>query len=173
MIIASVPSQQATPLRCFVGVDPGISGAIAFIYDNDRVVFRDMPTEHKRTKGSQVNAHELSSIFREQLAAHPGVVFQVAVEEVAARPKQGVSSMFSFGESAGVVRGVISTLRISFEFVTPQKWKGASGLKGSDKDFARTKLIQARPDLASQLARKKDGGRADAYWIADWLRGKA
>ena len=81
-------------------------------------------------------------------------------------PGQGVSSTFHFGESVGVVLGVLGALQMPIRMVTPAKWKKAAGLLGRDKDAARTMAIQHHPEIADQLTRKKDIGRADAVCIA-------
>ena len=143
-----------------IGIDPGLSGAIALLDEaNNLIELRDMPTMKASKTKNQVNAAELSGIIS---AMGPGA--RAIVEKVSAMPGQGVSSMFNFGKSAGVIEGVLAAKRIPVEFVTPQKWKKAAGLIGKDKDMSRTKAIQLYPN--APLARKKDIGRADAILIA-------
>jgi crossover junction endodeoxyribonuclease RuvC len=72
--------------------------------------------------------------------------------------------MFAFGESFGVIRGVVSALGMPLELVTPATWKRRFGLIGAEKDAARTKATELYPGII--LARKKDVGRADALLIA-------
>ena len=79
-------------------------------------------------------------------------------------PGQGVSSMFGFGVSYGILQGVIASLGIPSVLVTPQRWKKAAGLMGKPKDYARTLAQRLYP--AAELSRKKDIGRADAILIA-------
>ena len=81
-------------------------------------------------------------------------------------PGQGVASTFRFGESVGVVLGVLGALQIPVRMVTPGRWKKAAGILGRDKDAARTLAIQHHPEIADRLTRKKDIGRADAVCIA-------
>lgn len=151
-----------------IGIDPGLTGAIAFYDDiNDEVLeIHDMPvmmkSKVKKKQKNQVNAVELANIIKSCIGDY-GVDVAI-VEQVHSMPGQGVSSVFSFGEAAGVIRGVLAALQIPTQYVTPQKWKKAAGLIGKDKDMARTKAIELYP--TASLARKKDIGRADAILIA-------
>jgi len=141
-----------------IGIDCGISGAIAFLNDNGSFIsVHDMPVMAGTGKRQQVNAAELAKILRLcGGTAH--------VERVSAMPKQGVSSMFSFGTSYGIVLGVLAALQIPVVLVTPQSWKKNAGLGGKEKDYARAKAQQLFP--MAELGRKKDIGRADALLIA-------
>ncbi len=142
------------------GIDPGQTGALAFI-SSDGISLYDMPVSARiHGKGQEVTGAELASLLLEY---RPD---RVMLEVVAAMPKQGVSSVFRFGESYGIVKGVVQALQIPLIGVTPQKWKKQAGLLGMDKDVARTMAIQHHPELSDQLCLKKHGGRADALWIA-------
>lgn len=149
-----------------IGIDPGITGAIAVIGDGDFVAAFDMPRSRRRAKGEQVNAYELASVLRQIIQGEAYTM--VAIEEVAARPGQGVSSMFRFGESAGVVRGVVAALGIPAFWVTPQAWKKDCGLLGSDKQLSVSRAVELFPHSADSISRKRDVGRADALLIARW-----
>jgi len=141
-----------------IGVDVGIAGAVAFLNDDDsfiRVI--DMPVMAGTGKRQQVNAAELAREVKHE----GGTAY---VERVSAMPKQGVSSMFSFGTSYGIVLGVLAALQIPVVLVTPQSWKKRAGLAGKEKDCARTLAQQLYPQAA--LGRKKDIGRADSLLIA-------
>lgn len=141
-----------------IGIDPGLTGAIAVL--GEAIEAYDMPVMAKGTgKKQQVNAAEVANI----LLCHQGAA-TVYLERVAAMPKQGVSSTFSFGETFGVMRGVTAALGIPLELVTPQSWKRRFSLLGADKDAARTKAIELFPE--APLSRKKDIGRAEALLIA-------
>lgn len=146
--------------RFAIGIDPGLTGAIALLRDGAFAEVFDMPTMQRGAKGNrqQVNATELARILRE---LPPCMAY---IEQVGAMPGQGVSSMFNFGHGCGAIEGALAALGIPREFVTPQKWKKSLGLIGTDKDAARTKAIQLLP--GAPLARVKDGGRADALLIA-------
>jgi len=148
-------------MRYVIGIDPGLTGALAVldrVYDG-KVVVADMPVMAKGIgKKMQCNAAELA-----QLPGHYRPA-QVWLEQVGAMPGQGVSSMFSFGESFGVIRGVVAALGVPLELVRPAAWKRRFGLLKADKDVARTRAIELYPLLP--LSRKKDVGRADALLIA-------
>ena len=142
-----------------LAIDPGVTGAVCMI-SGDIVSVFDLPVMTMPTGKKQINPYELTALIQE-LAPDRAVI-----EKVGAMPGQGVVSMFNFGKSAGIIEGVCAGLFIPVSFVTPQKWKKHHGLIGKDKDYARTYAIQTRPELAVQLKRKKDIGRADAYLMA-------
>lgn len=149
-----------------IGIDPGQTGAIAAYEDGMMVAVADMPTSARlHGNGLQVDAGELASIIIRMRRGNFHFT-TVNLEAVSAMPGQGGSSMFRFGESLGVVLGVLGALQIPVYWVTPQKWKKAANLIGKDKDAARTLIIQQHPEIADQLARKKDIGRAEACCIA-------
>lgn len=165
-------------LRVTIGIDPGMSGAIAIFADGAPVSVHDMPVMERRAGGQQVNAAELASLLRGILREHPGAYIVAVLEQVNAMPSipgangerrgMGSSSAFRFGESYGVVRGVIGALGIGLIHALPRTWKQRMGLTGTEKDVARTSAIERWPAMAGQLARKKDIGRADALLIAAW-----
>lgn len=154
--------------RLTLGIDPGQTGAIAALADGVPAGFIDMPTLARRAGGLQVNAPLLAGQLRDMLARHPGAYVLAILEQVNAMPKQGGSSGFRFGQSDGIVRGVIGAIGIGYVEVPPQTWKRYMRLTGCDKDAARTQVIQRFPVLAPHLQRKKDVGRADAQLLALW-----
>ena len=149
-----------------IGIDPGITGAIVALYDDGEIaaVF-DMPVVKKPNGRREVDAANLAQKIEAMAALAPELVTAV-VEQVGAMPRQGVASVFSFGDSFGVIRGVLGALGIPVRRVTPNKWKKAAGLVGQDKDRARTLAIEKWPKQAARFERKKDVGRADAALIA-------
>ena len=152
-------------MTAIIGIDPGQTGGMALLVRGQVDSLYDMPVSSRlHGKGQQIDAAELASMLRGAMLENPGLVAHV--EAVSAMPGQGVSSMFRFGESLGIILGVIGALGIPFRWVTPQKWKKAAGLIGKDKDAARTLAIQLHPECADRLTRKKDVGRADALLIA-------
>lgn len=155
-------------MRLVIGIDPGQSGAIVALADGEPVKIIDMPTMARRAGGYQVDGATLAASLRGLFHEHSGAYIVAVVEQVGSMPNQGVSSMFRFGQSDGIVRGVIAALGIGMVEVPPQTWKRALGLIGCAKDCARTLAIQRFPAVAIQLARKKDCGRADALLIALW-----
>ncbi len=158
-------------LRLVLGCDPGQSGAIAVLADGEPAGFIDMPTMPRKAGGFEVNAASLAAQLRGVIQQHRGAHVMAVVEQVGSMPGQGLASTFRFGQSDGILRGVLATLGIGYITVSPVKWKGYYGLKGQEKDAARTLAIRRFPSVAGELARKKDGGRADALLIALWAHG--
>ena len=147
------------------GIDPGISGAISILENKKVIEIYDMPTmiDGKKNK-KQVNGSQVTNIIKERLNGNKEVV--VVVENVNAMPGQGVTSMFNFGQSFGVIKGVCAALSLPIHFVRPAKWKKHFNLIKTNKDASRTKVIEAYPEISSKLHRKKDSNRADAILIA-------
>lgn len=142
-----------------IGIDPGNTGAIAFLYDRQDLLVYDMPLMVNGKK-QQVDPYKLKEIFTHNIKAG-----QVAIlEKVHAMPGQGVTSMFNFGMGYGVIQGVLAACDIPFILSAPQQWKKAAGLIGKGKDEARVLAQRLYPD--APLGRKKDIGRADAILIA-------
>lgn len=143
-----------------VGVDPGLSGAIALLdVDGNLVDVYDMPV---------VDGHISAAI----LASYEGwrttpTRFHAVVEDVHAMPGQGVTSMFTFGRGVGVIEGTFGALGVPVTRVTPQKWKRSFGL-GKDKGESRRRALELWPAHASKFARVKDDGRAEAALIGLW-----
>ena len=147
----------------YIGIDPGLSGAIAKVSGEDIEVW-DMPTLEVRKKRF-LNATLLAELLSSIKYGRTPQKCEVLLERVSARPGQGVTSMFSFGTSSGIIQGIIATLGIPLTFVTPQEWRKKMGVpKG--KDGSRQRVLELRPDLASKFSRKKDHGRADAVLLA-------
>jgi hypothetical protein len=156
----------------FVGIDPGLAGAIAFISNSEGVPLRalDTPTLVGGTKGrrdydiNQMRAY-LSTL--NTLVAR-GEVFAV-IEHVHSMPKQGVASSFSFGRGVGLWEGLLVGLGIPYQKVTPQRWKQAM-MDGMPKGKGSSIIVAKRLFPSVELNRKKDHGRADALLLAEFLR---
>ena len=147
-----------------VGIDPGISGAISILRDGNISMVVDMPTMAEGTKSKkQINAAELANILTKENISHED---KVILESVSAMPGQGVTGMFSFGQSFGVIKGVCAALELPIFFVRPAKWKKYFELLNSSKDASRTKAIEMYPSLSNQLSKKKDVNKSDAILIA-------
>ena len=148
-----------------LGIDPGLSGAIAILEKKKVLNLFDMPvmTEGKKNK-KQLNSAQLVNIIRENSIGDEEIV--VVVEQVNAMPGQGVTSMFNFGQTFGAIKGVCAALNLPIFFVRPSKWKKYFELINSSKDSSRTKVIEMYPSLSSQLAKKKDVNKSDAILIA-------
>ena len=151
-----------------VGIDPGLSGAIAILKDIKVLNIFDMPVmaEGKKNK-RQLNSAQLVNIIRENTNLKEDIA--VVVEQVNAMPGQGVTSMFNFGQSFGVIKGVCSALSLPIYFVRPTKWKKYFNLIKTNKDASRTKVIEVYPEISAKLSRKKDSNKADAILIARYF----
>lgn len=162
-------------LRVTFGVDPGLGGAIATLLDGEPGPIFDMPVMRTGDRG-EVDAFALAGLIRAVRSQHPGAAFSAGIERVRAMPdrsgpnprKMGAQSSFNFGDGFGQVKSVFRVLGVPTELVEAAVWKRRFALLGQEKDAARVLAITRFPDAASQLQRKKDGGRADALWIALW-----
>ena len=148
-----------------IGIDPGLSGAIAILEDNKVLNIFDMPVmaEGKKNK-RQLNSAQLVNIIRDNTVPEDEIV--VIVEQVNAMPGQGVTSMFNFGQTFGAIKGVCAALNLPIFFVRPSKWKKYFELINASKDSSRTKVIEMYPLLSNQLSKKKDVNKSDAILIA-------
>ena len=148
-----------------LGIDPGLSGAIAILENKKVISLFDMPVmaEGKKNK-KQLNSAQLVNIIKENTINHEEIA--VVVEQVNAMPGQGVTSMFNFGQTFGAIKGVCAALSLPIFFVRPSKWKKYFELINSSKDSSRTKVIEMYPALSSQLTKKKDVNKSDAILIA-------
>ena len=149
-----------------VGIDPGLSGAIAIIENKKVLGLFEMPVmaEGKKNK-RQLNSAQLVNIIKENIQINNEDI-AVVVEQVNAMPGQGVTSMFNFGQTFGAIKGVCAALQLPIYFVRPSKWKKHFELINSSKDSSRTKVIEMYPYLSSQLSKKKDVNKSDAILIA-------
>jgi len=151
-----------TPL-VIVGIDPGLTGAIAIINAATGALIDvvDMPTM-PTTKGK----HDISAPLLADLLRHERIHLAV-VEQVHSMPRQGVASSFKFGLGYGTILGVLGTIGAPIRHVTPQQWKKAMRVT-ADKGTARTRATETWPASAHLFARAKDDGRAEAALIARW-----
>ena len=129
-----------------IGIDPGISGSICFFEDGIIKDVVEMPTMIEGKKN-----------------------IKVVIEQVSAMPGQGVTSMFNFGQSFGILKGICSAMHLPVYYVRPAKWKKYFNLINSEKDASRTRAIEIFPYFSSQLSKKKDNNKADAILIASFF----
>ena len=150
------------------GIDPGVSGAICVLKEGKILEVYEMPTmiDGKKNK-RQVNGAEVTNIFLKEL--HNEDKAKVVVEHVTAMPGQGVTSMFNFGQSFGVLKGICAALKLPIYFVRPVKWKKHFNLIKTNKDASRTKVIEIFPYISSKIPRKKDSNKADSILIAKYF----
>ena len=152
-----------------IGIDPGISGAICFFKNGEVKEILDMPNmaDGKKNK-RQINGPQIYNEISKRIINIPKNEVVVIIEQVSAMPGQGVTSMFNFGQSFGVLKGICSAMQLSMHFVRPAKWKKYFNLIKTEKDASRTKVIEIFPYISSQLSRKKDSNKADAILIASF-----
>ena len=152
-----------------IGIDPGISGSICFFQDGEIIDVVEMPTmtEGKKNK-KQVNGSQIFNEISERIHKVDKKNVKVIIEQVSAMPGQGVTSMFNFGQSFGILKGMCSAMQLPVYFVRPAKWKKYFNLINSEKDASRTKAIEVFPYFSSELSRKKDSNKADAILIASF-----
>ena len=152
-----------------IGLDPGISGSICF-FDNGKIIdVIEMPTmtDGKKNK-RQVNGAQVYNEISARINKIEKQNIRVIIEQVSAMPGQGVTSMFNFGQSFGILKGVCSAMQLPMYFVRPAKWKKYFGLINSEKDASRTKAIEMFPYFSTHLSKKKDSNKADAILIASF-----
>ena len=152
-----------------IGIDPGVSGSICFFKDGKILDVIEMPimNEGKKNK-KQVNGAQIYNEIIKRIDNTSVTRTRVVIEHVTAMPGQGVTSMFNFGQSFGILKGVCSAMRLPMFFVRPAKWKRYYNLINSEKDASRTRAIEIFPDFSSQLSKKKDSNKADAILIASF-----
>ena len=153
-----------------IGIDPGISGSLCFFEDGKIIDVVEMPSmaEGKKNK-RQVNGAQIYNEIFSRIKNFEKKDIKVVIEQVSAMPGQGVTSMFNFGQSFGVLKGICSAMQLSMYFVRPAKWKKYFNLINSEKDASRTKAIEIFPYISEKLSRKKDSNKADAILIASFF----
>ena len=146
-----------------LGIDPGLNGALAF-YDTQEKMLGviDMPTVEVTRNGK--SKREVSPALVANAIAGRGIA-AAFLERVNAMPGQGVTSVFSFGRSTGILEGVLAAYDIPTTIITPQTWQKATQVRDG-KDGSRERAMQLFPADADLFARKKDDGRSDAALIA-------
>ena len=152
-----------------IGIDPGLSGAIAILDDIKIFDMFDMPimSEGKKNK-NQLNSAQLVNIIKRHIPENREAY--VIVEQVSAMPGQGVTSMFNFGQTFGAIKGICASLNLPIFYVRPTKWKKHFELINASKDASRTKVIEMYPSISERLRKKKDVNKADAILIARYFK---
>ena len=153
-----------------IGIDPGISGSICFFEDGKVIDIVEMPSmaDGKKNK-RQVNGAQIYNEISLRIKNFNKEDIRVVIEQVSAMPGQGVTSMFNFGQSFGVLKGICAAMQLPMYFVRPAKWKKYFNLINSEKDASRTKAIQIFPYISSELSKKKDANKADAILLASFF----
>jgi crossover junction endodeoxyribonuclease RuvC len=145
-----------------LGIDPGLTGAVAALdQDHQVVMLEDLPTVTRG--GGRVRREVDPAGLAHLLRPIAGEIRMAIVEQVASRPGQGVASVFSLGHTTGAIVGVLAALAVPYQMTTPRSWKKAAGLT-ADKDHARTLATRLYPTV--NLSRVKDHNRAEALLLA-------
>jgi crossover junction endodeoxyribonuclease RuvC len=146
-----------------LGVDPGLSGALAIYNTSEGTVdIIDMPVLEIVRNGKKKREVSAQALANQLVGRNITAAF---IERVNAMSGQGVTSVFSFGRSSGIVEGVLAAYDIPTTLVTPQTWQKAVGQRAG-KDGSRERAMQLFPAQADLFGRKKDDGRSDAVLIA-------
>ena len=152
-----------------IGIDPGVSGSICFLKDGKILDVIEMPVMNEGKKNKkQVNGAQIYNEITKKINSNPETKIRVVIEHVTAMPGQGVTSMFNFGQSFGILKGICSAMQLPIYFVRPAKWKKYFNLINSEKDASRARAIEIFPYFSSQLSKKKDANKADAILIASF-----
>ena len=133
-----------------IGIDPGISGSLCFFKDGKIIDVIEMPvmTDGKKNK-RQVNGAQIYNEIYKRTKGIEKEDVKVIIEQVSAMPGQGVTSMFNFGQSFGILKGICSAMQLPMFFVRPAKWKKYFSLINSEKDASRTRAIEIFPYFSS------------------------
>tara|TARA_Y100001970_G_scaffold289213_1_gene418830 strand:- start:2501 stop:2995 length:495 start_codon:yes stop_codon:yes gene_type:complete len=153
-----------------IGIDPGITGALCFFEDGEIKDVIEMPNmaDGKKNK-RQINGPQIYNEISNRTEGLSKKNVAVVIEQVSAMPGQGVTSMFNFGQSFGVLKGICSAMQLPMYLVRPAKWKKYFNLIKTEKDASRTKVIEIFPYISSKLSKKKDSNKADAILIASFF----
>jgi hypothetical protein len=148
-----------------LGIDIGVTGAVALLSDQGQLIeLIEMPCLHDGPKKRRtINAPLLASFVYKSHAT------RAFVESVGPRPKEGAVGAFAFGDSRGVVRGVLASAAIPLVWITPPQWKRVIGITPGSlgaKDEARAQAIRRWPAQADLFKHKNDDGLAEAALIA-------
>ena len=152
-----------------MGIDPGVSGAIAIFEGTNLLDAFDVPvieTQSGKKKKRRISPEMLVA----EIEDHIDHLAKVYIEDVHAMPGQGVTSMFAFGEAAGLIRGVCAGLKVPVCLIYPITWKRGMKLQGAGKDASRAMAARLWPDKAGLFKRQRDDGRAEAALLAHYGR---
>ena len=174
-LVQSVHDMIINSGKVYVGCDPGISGAVAFVFPDGHVTFVDPPTYQTQYKCRGVTRNRnhyyiprLVAQIKEQIS---GFNTTVCIEKVSSRPADGVQQAFSLGNGFGIYQGIFGVLCSGVTLlVAPVVWKRKLGLLKKDKEASRLLALELYPQCSGELSRKKDSDRAEALLLAHYLR---
>ncbi len=151
-----------------IGIDPGITGAVGVLKNGEFLSVSDIPSMLKGSGSvkSEIDAGGLKKIIDSVLQNEPGEYAEIILERVSAMPGQGVSSVFSLGDSYGCCRTVAAVSGMPLYLCPPSVWKKHFSL---DRDKEKSRSLAIRLFPAADLHLKKHADRAEALLIARYL----
>ena len=151
-------------MTTWIGIDPGLSGAIAFIDESGGLIVHDAPTVVVKGTRREYLTPQMAALLS-------GVTGRAALEQGIPMPRQASNTTYLMGKGGGLWEGILAASGIAYDLVPPQKWKRALGIPvGSDKGASRALASRLFPEYAHLFARVKDDGRAEASLIAEYRR---
>lgn len=152
-----------------VGIDPGLTGAIAFADSRGTCAIRDLPTVALSGAGlirRRIDGGALARIVRDFCPVGESCVVAIEAVRTMGGQNNAVQTQGSLMRSLGAIEAVLEVLRLQFQSVEPQVWKGFYGL-GSNKKESMAKALTLYPEAPIRLA--KDHNKAEALLIAHWM----
>lgn len=152
----------------YIGIDPGITGAIGVIVSGGQAFIMDVPTVATAKKNKRaLNFYEMYQFLANMTRRYEWIY--LTLEKQQAMPQQGVASTFQTGRGYGAWEAICWATTPSFQIVSPRKWKKALGLT-NDKELSRELAIKLYPALADELKLKKHHNRAEALLLAHYTK---
>ena len=140
-----------------IGIDPGKHGALGLISMDRSVGYAEV-----------LDLAQLDQVVKAIRSLNSETTLAV-IEKVSASPRMGVTSAFHFGESFGVVQGIMIGLGFDTILSPPRNWKREMGLS-SEKEASLSLARKVFPTMSERLKRKGDADRAEALLLAEWIR---
>ena len=138
-----------------VGIDPGVTGAMAMHTDGRLTDIDDLPVYDGRTDGAGL-AQLLGTLM-------PDIVY---LEHTQPMPRNGVIASFSLGMNSGIIIGVLGSMSYPFVRVRPVAWKQKMSVLHKDKNAVRGIVRELYPEHHAMFSRVKDHNRAEAVLIS-------
>lgn len=157
-------------MEVYIGVDPGVTGAIVGITRDGKLLRCDDIPAVKDGSKREVLVSQVSDIFNQYVVDYGSTGLFVTLEKHTPRPGQGISSQCKLARICGQIEGIVASLGISYQIAHPRTWsKVMRDVEGIDLK-ARSMVSASRrfPDL--DLSLKKHHNRADAALIAEYGR---
>lgn len=137
------------------GIDPGKTGAMVTLFEDGSTLIDRVPIERRKGKKDRPDYPLWARSWASSISFNAPDVF--VIEQVEARPRQGVTSMFSFGKSMGFAMGVALASGLPVQYAYPGVWKAKLGLLGADKRASLALASELVPSILPELQRKLVG----------------